>query len=88
MNEDDLSSGTKHALAHSFDPHLRANFLSTSRGIWIVLILSLLSIAAKISVLGLIMSSFPYLRSALGGLPLADIASLVLNIQYTLVLDV
>ena len=27
MNEDDLSSCTKYALTHSFEPHLRANHL-------------------------------------------------------------
>ena len=32
MNEDDLSSETKHALALLFYLHLRANFLGTSGG--------------------------------------------------------
>ena len=33
MNEDNLSSWTKHVLGHSFYTYLRGNFYSTSRGI-------------------------------------------------------
>ena len=33
MNEGDLSSGTKYALTHSFELHLRANFSRVPQGV-------------------------------------------------------
>ena len=61
----------KHALAHSFELQVRANFYSTLGGIWRVYIPSLLFMGAKMSVLGLIISFLPYLRSAMVRFPLS-----------------
>ena len=52
----------KHALAHSFEVHIRANFYSSPWRIWRVHIPFM---KAKITVLGLIMSFPPYLRSVI-----------------------
>ena len=61
---------TKHAITHWFEIQHRANFYSTSGGIWRVYILSQLFVAGKISVPGMILSSSPYLRLAKARFPL------------------
>ena len=84
MNEDNLSSFTKHVLTHSFELHLRNNFYSTSGGLWRVYILSKPFMVAKISVLGLILSSYPYLRSEMVRFPLKMVVSLVCKVSIIL----
>ena len=64
--------GIKHALAHSFELHIRANFLNTSGGYEEYIIQSNPFMAAKKSVLGLIMSFPPYLRYAMARFPLMN----------------
>ena len=59
----------KHALAHSFELQIRSNFYSTLRDKWRVYIPSYLFMGAKMSVLGLIMSFLPYLKSAMVQFP-------------------
>ena len=74
MNENNLSSCTKYSLTHSFKLHLRANFQSTLGGSSRVYIQSKLFMAAQMSVLGLILSFYPYLRSAMVRFPLSELA--------------
>ena len=69
MNEDDLSSGTKLALNHSLELYLRANFYSTSGGVWRVYIRNYPFMASKMRVLEMIQSSYPYLRSTMVQFP-------------------
>ena len=71
MNEYNLSILTKYALARLVQFHLRDNMLSTLGGIRGDKILSLLSFAAKISVVELILRPYSYLISARGRFPLS-----------------
>jgi hypothetical protein len=55
----------KHTLAQSFKLHIRANFHTTLGGVWRVFIPHKPFMGPGMSVLGLIMSFPPYLRSAM-----------------------
>ena len=63
----------KHALSHLFELHNRANLYSTSGGIWRVYLQSKPFTGANMSVLRLIMTFSPYLRSAMVQFPLKNV---------------